>query len=299
MVQVVLPYGYPKLSGEVEQTVIYQGTLARIYAVPKDPRTDSQLFERKLFSDIAKMRGSVGPWARGLWKISFGSKWATVVYQMARSDALGYWSARRDEWDGFTVETKEYLTGEAPYRVLYNDPGMIWWCLYGMLYDWAQDHACDWWQMPEPDETYQDNMFEWWRGWKMYWEYWGGLVATSTHEEDVFYQDGNWEVVTDPLASGGAYFRTYVNGGRFWFVMAGRYARLHYIGGVGNWYLKIRIDGVEQFEQINQSLSMNNYVIGPVVNGIHLIELEFFNGGNPANKANVDKVFICSKKSEL
>lgn len=162
MATVILPLGYPVESGAVGDSMIYQGTVVKVYTLPKDPRTDAQIFQRKLFSDIAKMRASAGEWAKRSWRISYGSKWTSVIMQMAKADVDGYWSDAWDEWDGFSIAQQDYIRENCGFLGTFNDPGRVWWALYSMLYKWDLNNGGVLFYQPVPNANDPDAMFTWW-----------------------------------------------------------------------------------------------------------------------------------------
>jgi hypothetical protein len=134
MVQVYLPLGYPAMQGQVEQMLIYQGNVVRLYQVPTDPRTEAQLFERKFLADLVKMRSNLGTWGRGACKAAFGSKWGSVLYQLVKLDHDTCWSSAVATWEAFSAEQKEAWREFAPYQATYNDPGKIFCALSLSIY---------------------------------------------------------------------------------------------------------------------------------------------------------------------
>jgi hypothetical protein len=292
MVQVTLPLGYPQLSGEVDNILIFQGTMARLYTVPKDPRTDSQMFERRFLSDIAKMRASAREWAKGLFKIAFGKKWTSVIYQMVKGDVYGFWSARLAEWEEFDEETKAYLAGEAPFTVTFNDPGMIWWGLYGTIYDWGVEKGIDWWSMPVPNSVSIDDMMDWWLAGLDNAEYWGGLFNGGDYEETALLYTGDWYNVTSGGSSGGAHYRADESDAEIRFVFVGRYALLDITGYVFDLFLDGSIAPMHFAD-------VDGLLLGPYTYGVHYAVLRFNDGFHEPNYATIDRVRIRRLKSEL
>jgi hypothetical protein len=162
MVQVILPLGYPALSGELEQMIIYQGTVARSYDVAEDPRATATIFERKLLSDVAKMRGAAGKWAKSAWRITFGTKWATIIYQLARGDVNGYWSDSLAEFDGFLASIKDEWDEYAPYQATFNRPGRVFYALSNTIFKWIDLHGQRWFYQPEGLVEGADELRLWW-----------------------------------------------------------------------------------------------------------------------------------------
>jgi hypothetical protein len=126
--------GYPVLSGEEMDYVIYQGNIVRSYTVPKDPRSNAQLSSRRYLSDLVKMRGQLGLFAKAACKSVFGTKWATIVYQIARADINSWWSSAVSEWNGFDDVSKEAWRQAAPYQACFNDVGLIFFGLTRVVY---------------------------------------------------------------------------------------------------------------------------------------------------------------------
>lgn len=128
MAVVYLPYGYPKQSGVEFQTVVYQGTIVRVYTLPTDPRTTDQLFNRRFLADSSKMRSTIGTWAKQLAKQTFGSKWSTAIYQLLKADDAGYWADAEALWNTFPQYEQIAWRTVAPYQATYNDPGKVFFC---------------------------------------------------------------------------------------------------------------------------------------------------------------------------
>lgn len=139
MATVYLPFGYPTLSGQQFENVIYQGNLVRLYSVPTDPRTTAQLQSRRILADLTKMRSHLGTWAKGACKASMGSRWATVIHQLIRIDNESWWSNAMAEWEDFGSGNKDDWRAVAPYQATFNDMGAIFFGLTRVLY-YALDH---------------------------------------------------------------------------------------------------------------------------------------------------------------
>ena len=102
MAIVYLPFGYPLLSGETFETLVFQGTIVRKYVINTDPRTNSQLFSRWLFADMGRTRGTLGSWGRGAVRNVLGSRWTGNFMQLVKADDGGRWTEALAalEWDG-------------------------------------------------------------------------------------------------------------------------------------------------------------------------------------------------------
>lgn len=134
MVQVYLPMGYPQLSGLEFANVIYQGNVVRLYTVPKDPRTEAQLLERRILSDVSKIRSTLGKWGKAACKTALGSRWSTVIWQAIKADIEGWWSAALEEWDAISPTNKDAWRAACPYQATYNDMGEIYFGLVRVIY---------------------------------------------------------------------------------------------------------------------------------------------------------------------
>lgn len=129
MATVYLPMGYPIQQGVNFDLIVYQGNLVRSYTLPKDPRNDSQLFERKMLSDVSKMRGTLGFWGKTAMKEVLGSGWSAILYQLIKSDSFSWWSDAILEWEGFDEVEQDDWRDAAPYKVTFNDMGKIFFLL--------------------------------------------------------------------------------------------------------------------------------------------------------------------------
>lgn len=165
MATVYLPFGYPQIEGEEFETIIYQGAVARKYVIPADPRTDSQVFERKMLSDFTKMRAKLWPWGRGALRSTFGVKWATSIYQLVKADHGGYWSEAESDWEEMSGTYQDEWRTYALYSLTMNDPGKVFFCMARVvakllqefgLWDWVSfiwadseaNAAAAWWTAP-------------------------------------------------------------------------------------------------------------------------------------------------------
>lgn len=161
MATVYLPLGWTQI-GESFSNVIYQGTMARLHNVVSDPRTGNQVFERKNLSDVAKMRSMAGSWAKSSWKLIFGSKWATIIYQMAKGNVNNYWTEAEAVWNSWNESNRQVWRENSPYLVTWNDPGKIFYQMYSMLWWWAAEHGVDFYYQPLAFATNSADCKAWW-----------------------------------------------------------------------------------------------------------------------------------------
>lgn len=129
MATVLLPMGYPVLDGVQFDLIVFQNNLVRQYEVPKDPRTDSQLFQRRLFSDISKMRSYMGDVAKGALKQALGRTWSTVLLQIIKADSFSWWTDAINAWDSMSESDQQTWRDAAPYKVTFNDLGKVFYLL--------------------------------------------------------------------------------------------------------------------------------------------------------------------------
>lgn len=162
MATVTLPYGYPAIQGASYSTIVYQGTVARLYSNATDPRTDSQLFERNLLADVKRMIGSAGTWAKASWKITFGTRWSSVIYQLLKGDVSSYWSESLDLFDAQSGSWQDDWREAAPYQATFNDPGRIFFAMADMLYRWDDDRGGHRFYQPDPAGDEAVDCVAWW-----------------------------------------------------------------------------------------------------------------------------------------
>lgn len=155
--------GYPIITGVEHEAVVFQGNLVRSYTVPRDPRSGAQLQARRFFSDVQRMKSQLGIYARGALYNALGSKWSSNLFQIMKADIEGWHSSAVAEWNDFTEPNKEAWRAAAPYRVTFNDMGIVFFALSRVIYhalvhygnyawfaeEWAEDESADalaWWQ---------------------------------------------------------------------------------------------------------------------------------------------------------
>jgi hypothetical protein len=133
MANVYLPYGYPQLQGMQFENVIYQGTMCRLYQDVTDPRTNAQLQQRRINSDLAKMRATLGDFGKAAANKAMGSQWTTAFFQAIKADIDGWWSDAIDAWEGMADVGKNAWRSEAPYTATFNDAGLVFWAINQVL----------------------------------------------------------------------------------------------------------------------------------------------------------------------
>lgn len=163
MANVYLPLGYPLLSGEEYTTVIYQGTVARLYVIPADPRTDAQVDNRNLFRDFAKVRSSLGEWGRGALRAALGAKWASILYQLAKADSFTWWSDSLNQWSGLSPSIRAAWNQVAPYQATFNEPGEVWFRMCRLIANALEQYSGDIWQAGALWLNDSGEALDWWQ----------------------------------------------------------------------------------------------------------------------------------------
>lgn len=234
MVKVYLPMGYPIQSGNQFENVIYQGSVARLYEIPKDPRSDAQLQNRRFLSDVTRVRGTMGAFGRAACKAALGSKWSTLLYQVIKADVESWWSNALAEWDGFGEQNQEAWRQASPYQLTFNDVGQIFFGVIRVLYKTLDFYAGYVWEMEEWIETESADALAWWqkvievglpRG--MYSVSWLGYVwdGTWTSVYSPGFWSDNYAVASGPV---GKCFSAYWSGKTFtlWFAKGPTFGNL-------------------------------------------------------------------------
>ena len=241
MVQVYLPFGYPLVSGEFSQSLIYQGNIVRLYTLPKDPRTADQTFERKFFADVIRMRSTCGTFGKGAARAALGSKWGTVLYQLVRADDGGWWSESVQQWDEGNDVQRENWRQMAPFQATYNDPGKVYYCLARAMMQYVNNYTGLVWKGDIWDMSQDQEASEWW-----------ALVAKDELQKQLIGDEhasveyvGNWTQYFDGAASGGKYHHAtndVANRCRVFYY--GRNVQLYYFRSVNYYTADVYIDGL-------------------------------------------------------
>ena len=162
MARVYLPLGYPAVSGVEGELIIYQGTVVRMYEIPKDPRTNEQLYQRRFLADLVKMRSTLGLWGRGACRAALGSKWSTVVFQFAKLNYNSWWSDAWDTWEEFTEAQMEDWRLAAPAQATFNDPGRVFYTLSLFLHNLIDEKTSHPWESLYWGANQSDEALAWW-----------------------------------------------------------------------------------------------------------------------------------------
>lgn len=240
MVQVYLPMGYPQQSGQEFENVIYQGSVVRLYTVPKDPRSDAQLNQRRFLSDVTKMRSLLGKFGKAAMSAAMGSKWGTIVYQVIKADMGGWWSGALAEWNGFIEINKQAWRDVAPYKACFNDLGMIYFCLTRVLYRASLHFSLFDWEMKEWGETESGQANEWWLL-----DLTRVFTATNTDiwVSALWAKDASWDDINNVLAHNSWYSQAATSGAFGVFYIKARSFALHCVKGPEMGVMKVLING--------------------------------------------------------
>ena len=273
MAVVYLPYGYPIQSGTDYENLIYQGVVVRVYDVPLDPRTNEQLFHRRFLSDTSKVRSMMSTWGKAAAKTVFGSKWATVVYQLIKADEGARWSEAESAWNTFTISERNAWNAVAPYLATFNDPGKVFYCyaraLAALLFDfsgitwlasvWTSSDsaaAAAWWAKVDSSELAT-----------------GIVDDTNAH---IVY-GGSWHTNGWAGAFGGAVHETLVAGaGSAEFYFLGSSLSFQYVKHTVYGTVRIFLDEVDQgtLSQYNAGLLTGiSAIYYPAVKGLHYMRV--------------------------
>jgi hypothetical protein len=250
MASVYLPFGYPELSGEEFDILVYQGTLCRYYPDVTDPRTSAQLFERQINSDMAKTRATLGWWGKKSLRAALGQKWTTVLFQAIKADIEGWWTGALEEWDDLLTGEKAAWREINPYTPCFNDTGKVIYALQRTMYQAMGYFAGPTWEMDEWLGPDSEDCEAWWTlgGWPAY--------RKGQYEENTWLPDGSpgWTWYADASCSGGHYNRGW--GGLSYpmeVYFYGRQIQLIYLKNTygGNVVVEIDGDQVETFSMAN------------------------------------------------
>ncbi len=288
MAKVTLPLGSAEAYGRVGKMTIYQGTWAKQYKAPQDPKSAAQLSVRSFFLDLTKMAKTAGPRVRAAFKSNFGSRWFTEIYRFCKMDAYNAWSQAEFRWGNFLQVERDLWNGAAPYQSTTDEPGKIFYCLLGAmnvvfaeegesnfgLREWFGGEialALEWWiqdLIGMPQEGFYDN---------------GAGLFSWNPEPDV---------VADANAFGGSILRyappnEILGSFLFW----GKQVRVGYRTepGGGTWAARVRTGDVDEIDQASDSYAWGQYWSSELLpEGLHEFRLERFLDG----PLNVDTIVI-------
>lgn len=290
MAKVILPLGYPVVSGTEAELIVYQGTVVRSYEIPKDPRTDQQLYERRFLADLVKMRSRLGLWARGACRSALGSKWGSVVFQFAKLDFNGWWSDGWNAWAEFTETQKDNWRLAAPFQATYNDPGRVFYTLSVFLYNLINERTGANWESLYWGANQSAEALDWWELGIT-----GVFSKAKVDDRSAFLNYvGTW------LQSGAAFsYLTTLTASNsspvnsMYFYCKGRFITFYYAKGAGYGDLSVSCDGVS-FGSISQTyngggeLWQQEQTIDLLYNGLHYVKA----WGSSGSGVNIDAMKV-------
>lgn len=284
-----LPLGYPTISGDYDGMLVFQGTVVRRYVVPKDPRTDSQLFERRMFSDVKRVIGSLGKWGRSACRLVFGSKWSTIIYEIYKSDMDEGWTLAMDSYSQLSAEQKAEWNEAAPYQATFNEPGRLFFGVGAILFYFLGSRYF----VPSPFNSAPGLLLAWWIAEL---DELGFQVQTQPGS---FYDDRDWrwsytgnystwngsqpiEGTLIQLNSPGSKGRIRVNASVI---------KIAYMENSDCGLFTVYVDGVEKLQVDGNGASFEQKVSADILveGGWH--EVEVVHSGGQGQKVNIDGVY--------
>lgn len=287
MTVVYLPYGYPVQSGQPYENVVYQGNICRVYDVPIDPRTNEQLFQRRFLADTSKVRTTLDVFGKAAARTVFGTKWATVVYQLIKADEDGRWTEAEDAWNGFTVGEQNAWRVVAPYLATFNDPGKMFYCYARALAQYLYDFSGITWKASIWGASDSASAAAWWT------LDMNAAMGVGIYDDpnSQFVYVGGWHVNGYVGAYGGAVHDNDSAGTQSCdFYFNGSYIELMYLKFTSYGNAKIYLDGVLKgtINQFNSTLltGLFNTYAGDF-KGLHFVKVIA-----DASLINVDRVLV-------
>jgi len=217
MPKVTMPLGSMEAYGAVGDMMIFQGTSARAYVKPYDPRTGAQLDQRAFFRDVSKMIKAGNLFMRYQCYDRYGPRWFPELCRLTVEN----WVGSVAEWSTLTGAERTELQEKAPYQQTDSDAGMIWYAIHRAM----RFSSVPFIELPDVDPLVVDDWLTWW------FRNLDGVVEQGSYEngDEVMDFMGDWSVVNNASASGGSYLQkngTLLAQGRvlFW----GRQVRIVY-----------------------------------------------------------------------
>lgn len=278
MATVTLPLNFVVSSGTLTDTVVYQGTLARVYTVPSDPRTTLQLDTRHQFYDFVKMRSSMGSFGKGVLKTVLGTKWATILLQLVQTNADAHWSTGIASWNLIAPSERAWWNANAPYQATWNQPGIIWRACWYVIYYALFDNSNFDWGIGTPNFGHSP-IDVWWA------KTTADIVQPGFYNDDFsgFTRFSVWTTVS-PEANAYAGQWQYGYNNSFPYFEAyflGTYAILGFVFASNLNTAQLITDGniVQQFNQYANPKLFNGLIsTGHLKSGVHNIRLKFVSG---------------------
>lgn len=290
MATVLLPMGYPLQSGQEYQHIIYQGAVVRSYTLPKDPRSATQIQNRRFLSDFAKMRSTAGTFARAAMRSSLGSTWSTIVYQYAKADIDSCWSNAVDVWASFSEIGRDAWRSVAPYEATFNDKGLIFFAMLRVCKYVCSVSDFDFFGIEEWGEEQSAVALAWW------------VRSVADYLKKGFYDlpasallfSVSGDTVNNASAFGGSYLDNVTT---FEFLIYGynasfRARRVPGLGVVRYWFdgrmcEEVDISNAIEVWQTSISGPASNGIDGRDFKGLHHLKVEVVSGSVNIDSATV------------
>ncbi len=294
MATVILPFGYPQLSGFAFETVLIQGVVARMYTVGADPRTNSQSFERKMLSDISKMRSAAGVWAKSAWRLTFGDKWSSIIYQLVKADFDGWWSYASEMWNETSQSAQDLWRADAPFQATFNDPGKVFFQLAILLWHWDEENYGHRYYQPDPYQDPADDMAWWWTaalsdfGWQE-----AKPIGKTIDDRDLSLgYSGSWQIWDVVGALNGTVKQGLTNGSFVQLTDQFTWVRFVYSKNTDGGNFKVTVDGVD-VANLNGNGALQHQVIwDDVYRATQPHTIKVTHMGGAGEKLNVDALKI-------
>lgn len=266
--------GYPLQAGQEFESVIYQGTIARLYTLATDPRSNSQLQQRRFLSDVTRMRATMGTWGKAACKYALGSKWSTIIYQCIKADVGGWWSDALEEWEAMPEEQQEDWRSAALYKATYDDLGMIFFCLMRVVRGAVAQYSDLDVVVPYFEADEAPNAAAWMQG-TIGWQVQKGIYDELNIP---LVTTGSWTREAKAGCYGGYYYKPTTSGAHSYkFFYFGKKIDIGFYKNTSGGTADVYIDGVKQdalFSQYGEEAFQQRGQWKPAKTGFHAVLVE-------------------------
>jgi hypothetical protein len=177
------------------KAIVYQGTNARAYRVPRDPQSAGQLGARSFFRDVTRMIQTGNLFMRGACRTVLGDRWFTTLYKLT-SDR---WAIDDEVWEGLGPAARAEMNEKAPYQETAEEAGRVWTSIINAM----SNTDISWLGLPDFDGYTVDQRLEWWN------RDLEDVNDAGVYENDSIFGvwSGTWETVVNSGALGGSYLQ--------------------------------------------------------------------------------------------
>lgn len=232
------------MQGAYKKTIVYQGTMARLYTDVRDPRTDKQQDNRYLFGDFRKVVKTAGLLAKTFLRSKFGKAYMANAYAYVKQNDTGIWEEALENWEALSEEDQQYLRENAPCLATWNDPGKVFYMVIYTLVDFSnQTNRYDW-GLAEAWSNGLEETLHWWGEDIIQAIYRGVYDHLDSH---ITFAHGKITVLSGPNEYGGSW--AYIN----WyaptyyeFTFYGMYCQIGYLGDYQQPNAKVEIDDMDE-----------------------------------------------------